>query len=102
MIQLSFDRQHFRKHHLKAKIAISRSPSARQRHTKAHSHVNKDSAKVSVDMRNLGITRHLSYNEYRRPTDELFGVVVPIRSSWTYERDFIRGKIQIDQNRLRF
>jgi hypothetical protein len=50
---------------------------ARQRLAKTHSLVNKDSAKVSVDMRNLGIARHFRYNGYRRRT---YGYVAEAQS----------------------
>jgi hypothetical protein len=62
---------------------------ARQRLAKSHCHANRDSAKVSVDTRNLGITRRFRCSGYRRPIDELFGVVASIRSSQAYKREFI-------------
>jgi hypothetical protein len=44
---------------------------------------------VSVNTRNLGITRRFRYNRHRRPIDELFGVLAYLRSSRTYKREFI-------------
>jgi hypothetical protein len=59
----------------------SRSPFARQRLAKTHSKVDKGSAKVSVDTRNLGISRRFRCNGYRRP-------ITSIQFSRTYKRQF--------------